>query len=333
MSESIPGGIAREAIAEEPMARGDFHGKGGDLFLLWLANGVLTLLTLGIYFAWGKVRLFKFFYSNIEFAGSRFRFTGTGKEIFLGALKALCALIPLYGALGLSQWASKAFGVPIFGFVSMAAFFAIFIFLSQYAVFASMRYRASRTRFREIAFRLDGDAWLFARGAFPRLLLVLVTLGIAAPLYTHWKIGRIYNNLTFGSLAFEWDAKAGEYWRMVMKGVFLSILTGGIYYFFWVPKWWAFVRGHLSVGGCRFRGDIKPEAFFLLTITNMLLVMCTLGIGAAWAMTRTMKFFLTRLSLEHPSRLEDSIQIARQKVAAGGEAIADAMDMDIGIGF
>lgn len=328
-STSGPGG----SKALEPMARGAFHGKGDELFLIWLTNGVLAILTLGIYFAWGKVRLYKFFYSNTEFAGDRFRFTGNGKEIFIGTLKAIGVLIGLFAALGVAQVGVHALGAPALSYVLFAGFYAVMLFLSQYAIYATMGYRAARARFREIGFRLEGSAWQFAREAFPYMLLGIITLGIAMPYYTHWKISRIYNNLKFGSLEFAWDAKAGDYWRLALKGFFLSFLTLGVYYFFWLPKWWAFVRGHLSVGGCRFHGDIKPSELFILTLTNLLLIVGTLGLGTAWVMTRSMRFFLTRLALENPSRLEASLQVGRQKVTAGGEAMGDAMDMGVGLGF
>ena len=50
-----------------------FTGKGIDFFVLILKNVILTALTLGIYAAWAKVDVFKFFYSHTEFEGERFR--------------------------------------------------------------------------------------------------------------------------------------------------------------------------------------------------------------------------------------------------------------------
>ena len=56
-------------------------------------------------------------------------------------------------------------------------------------------------------------------------------------------------------------------------------MTFGIYFYFWMPKWFAFVRGHLSVGGCRFHGEVKPGELFRLMATNFLIVIFTLGLG------------------------------------------------------
>jgi uncharacterized membrane protein YjgN (DUF898 family) len=97
----------------------------------------------------------------------------------------------------------------------------------------------------------------------------------------------------------------------------------GVYYFFWAPKMFACVRGHLSVGGCRFHGEVEPGELFKLAITNLLLLVLTLGLGIPWVLARTLRFFVSRLALENPSRLDAANQAGRPKVAAG-EAMGDA---------
>jgi uncharacterized membrane protein YjgN (DUF898 family) len=319
--------------SDEPHAKGDFHGQGGDLFLLWLANSALTILTLGVYFAWGKARVYKFFYGNTEFAGSRFRFTGNGREIFIGTLKAIGVIILLYGIfIGGGYLAGRLKMAPL-GILAGILFFTAFLFLSQFAIYSTMAYRASRASFREVDFRLTGNPFLFARDSIPRLLLGFVTLGFAFPLYSHWKIGRIYDNLRFGNLRFAWRKDESAYWRLAMKGYFLSMLTLGVYYFFWLPKRFAFILDHLTLGGNRFRGEIKPGDFFRLALANVAILFFTLGLGTAWVVTRTMRFFISRIELENPSALEAALQVGRQKTGVTGEALGNALDLGVGLGF
>jgi uncharacterized membrane protein YjgN (DUF898 family) len=313
------------------VGRGTFHGTGGQLFLVWLKNSILTSLTLGIYFAWARVRLYNYFYSNTEFAGNRFRFTGNGKEILKGMLRASGVLVGLVVVMSVLQLVSQSH--PLLALIPNAGFYLAIIFLVQFAIFSAMRYRFSRARYREVAFHLEGNAWQFAREAMPKLLLSFVTLGLFYPYYSHWRTSKVYNNLRFGSLEFKWDAPAKEYWRLAVKGYLLSMVTFGIYYFFWYPKMFAFVRGHLSLAGNRFQGNIKSGELFGLFFTNALLAVCTFGIAAAWIRVRTLKFYLERLELENPAGLENAIQVGREKVSAGGEVIADAMDLGVGIGF
>lgn len=47
----------------------DFTGQGGDLFVLSLVNGLLTVVTLGIYWFWAQVKMLKWNYENTVIRG------------------------------------------------------------------------------------------------------------------------------------------------------------------------------------------------------------------------------------------------------------------------
>src|SRR3974377_559745 len=64
-----------------------FHGSGGSLFGIHLVNTFLTIITLGIYYFWAKVRVRRYLLSESEFEGDRFAYHGTGQELFIGFLK------------------------------------------------------------------------------------------------------------------------------------------------------------------------------------------------------------------------------------------------------
>jgi uncharacterized membrane protein YjgN (DUF898 family) len=320
------------SIENNPMGR--FHGTGGELFAIKFLNGLLSILTLGIYSAWGRARIYQYFWSNTEFAGHRFRFTGNGAEIFRGLLKAVGVLIGI-GVVYMTLFymvnllISSTYGETI-AKIPMALFM---VWLGQYALYGALVYRFSRTRYREVGFWLGGSQNDFARDGFFRLLLAVVTLGICYPLYRHFIFDRIYNNLRFGNLRFKWDAPAREYWSLSLKGHLLSIVTLGVYYFFWYPRMFAYVRNHLTLGGQRFHGDIRPGPFAGLMLTNLLIVVLTFGLGMPWVVVRTLDFFLRHLSLENPEQLEAALQEGSEKVPAGGEALADTLDAGLGLGF
>ncbi len=42
-----------------------FTGKASEYFKIWIVNGLLTVLTLGIYSAWAKVRTNRYMYGNL----------------------------------------------------------------------------------------------------------------------------------------------------------------------------------------------------------------------------------------------------------------------------
>src|SRR5215467_2324769 len=77
-----------------------FHGTGEALFGIFILNLLKIILTLGIYYFWGKVKTRTFIWGQTEFAGDRFAYHGTGLELFLGWVKASV----LFGGVLALQW-------------------------------------------------------------------------------------------------------------------------------------------------------------------------------------------------------------------------------------
>src|SRR5271167_2635068 len=70
-----------------------FSGRGAEYFGIWIVNLLLTIITLGIYSAWAKVRRLKYFYRHTELAGSSFDFHGSPTKILIGRAIALLMLL------------------------------------------------------------------------------------------------------------------------------------------------------------------------------------------------------------------------------------------------
>src|SRR5580658_8190071 len=72
--------------APEPL---HFNGSGAEYFGIWIVNLLLTIVTLGVYSAWAKVRRLQYFYRHTELAGSSFDFHGSPMRILIGRAIAL----------------------------------------------------------------------------------------------------------------------------------------------------------------------------------------------------------------------------------------------------
>ena len=70
-----------------------FSGKGSEYFRIWIVNLALSILTLGIYSAWAKVRRLKYFYQNTRLADSSFDFHGDPLAILKGRVIAVILLL------------------------------------------------------------------------------------------------------------------------------------------------------------------------------------------------------------------------------------------------
>ena len=66
-----------------------FTGTGGEYFRIWIVNLFLTIITLGIYSAWAKVRRLQYFYRNTWLNDSSFDFHGKPISILKGRLIAV----------------------------------------------------------------------------------------------------------------------------------------------------------------------------------------------------------------------------------------------------
>src|SRR5882762_2688388 len=70
-----------------------FSGRGGEYFRIWIVNLLLSIVTLGIYSAWAKVRRTRYFYDNTNVAGTSFEYHGNPIAILKGRIIALVCII------------------------------------------------------------------------------------------------------------------------------------------------------------------------------------------------------------------------------------------------
>src|SRR5258708_24979183 len=99
-------------------------------------------LALGSYRFWAKPRMRRYIWSQVVVGGQGFEYTGTGKELLFGFLKALVVLVPPLILLGIIElvlddpWSSLVRGVQ---YVALVLLFVA-------GSYAARRYRMSRTR-------------------------------------------------------------------------------------------------------------------------------------------------------------------------------------------
>src|ERR1700761_2616002 len=71
----------------------EFRGRGAEYFRIWIVNVALSVLTLGLYSAWAKVRTQRYFYGNTYLAGQSFEYHASAWRILLGRIIALTLLL------------------------------------------------------------------------------------------------------------------------------------------------------------------------------------------------------------------------------------------------
>ncbi len=67
----------------------EFTGKGFEYFKIWIVNLCLSVVTLGIYSAWAKVRRISYFYGNTRIDGHSFSYLAEPIKILKGRIIAV----------------------------------------------------------------------------------------------------------------------------------------------------------------------------------------------------------------------------------------------------
>lgn len=306
-----------------------FHGDHGKLIGLRIMNNILTALTLGFYYPWARAAYLRYMYGETEYIDGRFTFHGTGREIFIGFLKAVAIFVGLYILLIVCVM-SQSIGLMILGIL---LFYVAIILLIPVAIHGSCKYRLSRTSWRGIHFGYRGNLKEFMKLYLVELLLTAVTFGI----YASWmqvKITKyIRSNTRFGNVEFRFDGTGADLFIIKLKGVLLSIITLGIYLFWYYRNMIAFHINNTKIiqngKEISLRSTMSPADIFLLMLTNYLIVVFTLGIGTGIAINRIMRVAMDNVEFSEAIDGSTLMQTEEEYKNAAGDDIAGMLDISI----
>ncbi|MFA9273366.1 MAG: YjgN family protein [Candidatus Aquirickettsiella gammari] len=155
--------------------RPEFSGSGKEYFKIWIVNLCLTLMTLGIYSAWAKVRRLQYFDRNTQLAGSVFNFHGDPKVILRGRIVAAVLLFLYHYVFGLS----KNFSI-VFACVLLLAF--------PWMMRSALRFRLRNTSYRGLRFDFDGKLSIAYSTYLPVAMIFILPALIAVLFPLSWYI-------------------------------------------------------------------------------------------------------------------------------------------------
>jgi uncharacterized membrane protein YjgN (DUF898 family) len=327
-----PPGTVMTLAAARPAGSGArrprFMGSGAGLFGIHVVNVLLTLLTLGVYFFWAKVKVRAYLFSETDFEGDRFAYHGTGREMFVGFLKALVFFfIPISLLSMLPELMSAP--LPVRYGASMLSYVLASFFVPM-AMIGARRYRLSRTSWRGIRFSLRARTWDFVRLWSWNTFLVASTLGLYYPIYLMRRQDFLTRHMWFGSQRFGFDGRGRDLLWPFVAMILLFPFTLGLSWFGFAAKKARYFAAHTTFGTARFASSVRALPLAWLTISNLLGLVCTLGLAWPWLSVRSLRFAYANLSLAGPLALEAITQQA-QSVTATGEGLAGFLDADLGL--
>ncbi len=159
--ETLPNATIIQLEAKEQSHPFKFTGKAGEYFGIWIVNLFLSIITLGIYSAWAKVRKKRYFYGNTWVADSNFEYHGQPVAILKGRIIAVCALA-IYSAAG---YFSPKLGQGILLILGL---------LAPWLIARSMAFNAYNSSYRQIRFHFKSGYQDVLLAIWPFILIALI---------------------------------------------------------------------------------------------------------------------------------------------------------------
>jgi uncharacterized membrane protein YjgN (DUF898 family) len=320
-----PAEIDKLAFKDGPVShRLRFHGTGGELFGIFLQCVLFTVITLGIYSFWAKVKTRKYIWGQTEFAGDRLGFHGTGTELLLGWLKAAFLFGGFAGFTSLLPMLWNHPGAVPLGKILL---FVGVLLLVPIARIGAMRYRLSRTSWRGIRLSFIGEYRPFLGLSLRGLLLTALTAGLYYPIYQTNVRSYLVNHSSFGSCRFRFDGDGRELTGRFVRAVLLSLPTLGLIWIWYIAQRRRFNWDHTSFAGARFRSTVTGKDLLSLYAGNLMIIVLSLGLALPWATVRTKRYDLDHLVLEGLVDLDRITQQAQNATPAADE-LAGFLDVD-----
>jgi uncharacterized membrane protein YjgN (DUF898 family) len=309
-----------------------FHGSGATFFGIWIVNTLLTLVTFGIYYPWARAKVLRYSHAKTELDGSAFSFSGTGNELFKGFIIAMAMIGVWYSLLIASYYGilkgELVFCIPLIALV-LAAFAAV-----PYFTHGAMKYRTSRTTWRQIRFGYDGNRREYIGKYFVWGLLTVVTLGFYSIVIPAKQMQYIYKHIRVGTGRLNFNGTTGDYLMLSIFGSIVSVVTFGIYFFWYFRDTLRYTFNNISleIDGQQhsLKTDITTGQVFLMLISWILLPL-TLGLAYPWLAMYNERVITNSISFTTTPDFAKLGQINTENANATGMDGLDLLDVDSGM--
>ncbi|MCE2432123.1 MAG: DUF898 family protein [Candidatus Latescibacteria bacterium] len=302
-----------------------FHGNGSSLFGIFAINTLLTLLTLGVYYFWGKAKIRRYMHSQTELHNSRFSNHTTGGELCIGWIKAIILIL----AITLISEAPSFFWENwTHEWITLLAFYGLLLFVFlPLAIVGSLRFRLSRTSYQGIRMSFRGNSKTFFKIYYIGLLKTIFTLGLYYP-YFETKI-RLFltRSVRFGTGSFKFFGTGRKlFWHFVLA-LLLTPFTLGFCWAWYSARKTRYYWSCTTFEGVSFHSTVVGSRLLLLKVENFILLVISLGLAWPWVAVRNNRFLCDYLVLsDHP----DFSSIAQDfsDATTTGEGLSDYLDFE-----
>ncbi|EIJ0983633.1 YjgN family protein [Vibrio vulnificus] len=300
-----------------------FKGQGGEFFGIWIVNILLSVITLGIYSAWAKVRTKRYFYGNTFIAGDNFEYHAQPMQLLKGRLVALALVL---------IWVVANSFFPLASLV----LFALFYVALPWILWSNARFDSAMTSYRNVHFAFNGslkEAYMSILGRGLASLLI-IAIYIAIVVASANASAMVATLLGFGTLVLmfvlyawvvagihQYFASGYQYgdWKFVAKietGFFLKTYCKAMLIGFLTAVAFMIVMGTFVLGTDImniFAGEVDllegKGDFAYVVLTYLVTITMSLGI-TAYTTTRIRNYVFSRLTATAETQSETEFRFA-----------------------
>ncbi len=339
-----------------------FTGNAKEYFGIWIVNIFLSIITLGIYSAWAKVRNKRYFYGNTLLEGSSFAYLASPVQILKGRLIVVAVL----GTIALLTAINPG---------ALLLYAPLYLVL-PFAIQRALRFNAIHSSYRNVRFNFTGDVgeayWVYLFLPF----LGIFTFGLIAPYINFSSQRYVVSNSKYGQAIFVFEGRALYYYitygLAFLLGTISYIAVVSIFAFFAIslggkgtglppsqdPAFWLSVsitgiigvilalfiyslvtvriQNHVfnntRIGNHQLFLDLRIWPFLWIRFSNLFLIAISFGLVIPWAKIRMARYQIERMSLIPDGDLETAVAEEQHRVGALGDEFGEGMDLDLGLG-
>lgn len=338
----------------------DYHATGKQLFFGYLI-GVLILLAMQVvgsilpfvgiilpvilfaFIPWIIWRSLKFNMRMTSFSNVRFSFIGNLKPAYIiymlipvlgyaaAALLAFGSILPMSN---IDEGTNAAFAFLVFA-VGILAAIAIGVYSIGLFTKKAAEYQIGQTKFGQGNFLINIHTGKFIKIQLKRVLIIiggLFLLSILSGLLFASAMSGGFNLNNISS-----DIEGANSSPLFVVG-FLVIYFGFIATFLFATAYsYSRQRQYLFENttldnAITFQSTVGARGYFYILLTNMLLVLFTVGLALPWAKVRVARYIADRSWIE-ASELDINHYLTQKEKeqSALGEEIGDVLDIDVGV--
>jgi uncharacterized membrane protein YjgN (DUF898 family) len=353
VDEPVPAAEPAAAGAER-VVRPEFTGSAREYFRIWIVNLFFTLITLGVYSAWAKVRKKRYFYGCTRLDGDSFDYFASPKTILKGRVVAV-ALFIVY-AFAVELYPASTFG-----------FWALFLLALPWLVVRTLAFNARNSAWRGLRFDFSPTRGQAARMFIGMPILVVLTGGLAFPWFMARQKVFTISHHALGTTRFGCDVPVRSFYATyILGGLLLAVLVAPLVSLMvfgiaradlpemlaWVPfvvpvalMYAAYALSYAYVQarttnlvwnrvhgpGLHFGSTLAAGKLARIYIGNVIAAAATAGLLIPWAVVRTLRYRIENFTMTVTEESVHEANPALERVGATGQEFGDIFNLDFGL--